>query len=620
MAFRLASSVGNAGAGEIKVSVYDYLVLAFYLGFMLSMGPVFMRFNRTASDYFRGGGGMLWWVVGSSVLMTSFSAWSFTGGAAKAYEAGTFFLLLFFCNIVSLCFTYFVTAERFRQMRIITKIEGVRKRFGDANEQVFTWLPLPFNVIMGGLALYTISVFMHSVFGFDITLLIFVLAATVTLMTLLGGAWAAAATDFVQLVLILGITLVMAALSLLHPQVGGLSGLLEKLPRQHLDWTLFERPWILLLFGVTLLFNQLVQNNSMMVGAAKYVYVKNGADARRATLVAIAGFLLLAPVWMIPAVAATILHPNLAAEFPKLNNPHEASYVAMATTLLPHGLLGVLVSAIFAASVANMTSLLSIGSGIFVRNFYIRVVRREASEQRQIQVGRWFTVVYGLLWVGVALYFNSLRSLSLFDLMLLAAASAQIPTTVPLFLGMFVKRTPPWAGWSTMVVGFTFSALLRFVLTEPFLNRLFSPATPFSPRELGDLNIAVTTAVLLVVCISWFFGTMLCYRQEDRAYAKQVEQFFMDMKTPIDPTLERGPVYARDSVQYRVVGTQALVYGGFIYLLLLIPNSVTARLCILFCGTLLAGAGAVVHAIGRRLDAREARPRPMAEPAEAGRN
>jgi len=587
------------------MSVYDYIVLAFYLAFMLSMGPVFMRFSRTASDYFRGGGGMLWWVVGSSIFMTSFSAWSFTGGAAKAYETGAFFLLLFFCNIVSLCFTYFFTAERFRQMRIITKIEGVRKRFGNANEQVFTWLPLPFNVIMGGLALYTISVFMHSVFGFNITLLIFVLAATVTLITLCGGAWAAAASDFVQLLLLVGITLVMAALSLLHPQVGGVTGLLEKVPRHHLDWTLFERPWILWFFGVTLLFNQLIQNNSMMLGAAKYVYVKDGVDARRATLVAIAGFLLLAPVWMIPAVASTILHPNLAAEFPKLNNPHEGSYVAMAITLLPHGILGVLVSAIFAASVATMTSLLSIGAGIFVRNFYIRVVDRAASEQRQILVGRWFTVVYGLLWIAVALCFRSLKSISLFDLMLLAAASVQIPTTVPLFFGMFMKRTPPWAGWSTMAVGFTVSVLLRFVLTNQLLTHLFSPATPFSPRELGDLNIALTTAVLFAVCISWFFLTMLFYRREDRAYVEQVEQFFKDMNRPIDPAVEHGPAYARDSVQYRVVGTQALVYGGFIYLLLLIPNSMTARLCILFCGSLLAGAGAVMRVLGRQMEARK---------------
>ena len=139
----------------------------------------------------------------------------------------------------------------------------------------------------------------------------------------------------------------------------------------------------------------------MMEGAAKYVYVKNGPDAKRATLVSLFGFLLLSPVWMIPALAAAILHPNLTAEFPKLNNAHEGAYVAMAISLLPRGLLGLLVSAVFAASVAKMTSMLSIGSGIFVRNFWIRIVDRKASEERQVAVGRIFTLVYGLLWIGV---------------------------------------------------------------------------------------------------------------------------------------------------------------------------------------------------------------------------
>ena len=595
------------------MSVYDHLVLAFYVLFMLGTGRFFMRFSRPASDYFRGGGGMLWWVGGCSLLMTSFSAWSFTGGAAKAYEAGTFFLLLFFCNIVSLGFTYFVTAARFRQMRIITKIEGVRRRFGNVNEQVFTWLPLPFNVVMGGLALYSVSVFMQAVFGFDLNLLIWVLAATVTLSSLCGGAWVAAG-GFVQLLLILGITLVMAVLTLRHPQVGGIGGLLEKVPPQHLDWTLFERPWILVLFAVTLLLNQLVQNNSLMYGAEKYVYLKDGAAARHATLLAIAGFLILAPVWMIPAVASTILHPDLAAEFPGLNNPHEASYVAMANTLLPRGLLGLLVSAILAASVASMTNQANIDAGIFVRNFYIRVIRRDASQQLQIRVGRCFTVVYGLLVVVMAMGFKDLKGVSLFDLMLLAAASIQIPTTVPLFLGLFVRRTPLWAAWSTMVVGLLFSLILRFVLTEPFFNRVLSPEVPFSARELADLNIAVTTAVLLAVCCSWFFGTMLFFRREDPAHAEAVGRFFADMKTPIDPALEHGPHYTRDAVQYRVLGSHAIIYGSFIYLLLLIPNPLTARLCILFCATLLAGAGTLMRVIAWRLDSRNSQPRSLAGP------
>lgn len=578
------------------MSGFDWLVLVFYVAFVLCTGRVFMRFSRTASDYFRGGGGMLWWLGGSSILMTSFSAWTFTGGAAKAYEAGTFFLLLFFCNIVGLGFTYFLTAERFRQMRIITKIEGVGRRFGGVNEQVFTWLPLPFNVVMGGLALYSVSVFMQGVFGVDIDILILLLAGTVTLSSMCGGAWAAAG-GFVQLLLVLGITLVMAKLTLSHPEVGGLSGLISKMPPHHFDWTLFERPWILLLFGVALMVNQVVQNNSIMYGAEKYIYLKNGADARRAALVAMGGFLMLTPIWMIPAVASTILHPDLGAAYPHLNNPHEAAYVAMALTLLPSGLLGLLVSAILATSVASLSNQVSIDAGVLVRSFYIRVIRPGAPDHQQILLGRWFAGIYGLLLIGMALWFKDLKRFSLFDLMLLAAASVQIPMAVPLFLGMFFRKTPPWAGWSTMVVGLVVAVSLRFAITEEFLNAVFVPELPFSAREFTDLNIAVTTAVLLAGCSGWFFGTMLWYRREEQAVLK----FFKDMRTPIDPSVEKVPGYIRDSVQYRMIGSHALIYGGFIYLLLLIPNPVGARLCIAFCGTLLAGAGLVLRVVGRRV-------------------
>jgi solute:Na+ symporter, SSS family len=588
------------------MSIYDYLVIGFYLAFALLLGKVYQGFNRTASDYFRGGGGMVWWVVGVSGFMGTFSAWSFTGGAAKAYETGTFFLLLYGCNVISLIFTYFVTAARFRQMRIITPIDGVRKRFGDANEQVFAWLPVPFNIVTGGLALYTISVFMHGVFGVNITVLIVTLGAIITLMTLLGGAWAATAGDFVQLLLVSAITIVMAFLTLERPDVGGVRELIQKVPPMHFDWTLFERPWILAFFAITLMINQLVQNNSLMLGAAKFVYVKNGGDARKATLISIAGFLLLAPIWMIPAMASTILHPDLAAEFPELNNPREGAYVAMASALLPAGLLGLLVSAIFAASVAFMNNGLNIAAGTFVRNFYIRLIRPCASEERQIRVGRSFTAVYGCLWIGAAIFFQSFKSLPLFDLLLLAAASIQIPMTLPQFLGMFIRRTPPWAGWSTMMVGFIASISLRFLLTADLFNALFSPAVPFSPRELGDLNIATTTAALFAVCFSWFFATKLFYRQTGGSYEQQVDQFFAEMKTPIDEAMDRGPEDDGDDRQYRALGNLCLIYGGFVLLLLLLPNSAQARQCILFCGLSLAAPGVVMLVKGRRLKRRAA--------------
>jgi SSS family solute:Na+ symporter len=118
---------------------------------------------------------------------------------------------------------------------------------------------------------------------------------------------------------------------------------------------------------------------------------------------------------------------------------------------------------------------------------------------------------------------------------------------------------------------------------------------PFSQRELGDLNIATTTAALFAVCFSWFFATKLFYRQTDSAYEQRVDQFFAEMKTPIDAAMERGPEYDDDNRQYRVLGNLCLIYGGFALLLLLVPNSAQARLCILFCGLLLAAPGAVMR-------------------------
>ncbi len=580
------------------MSIYDYGVIAFYLVFMLLLGPVYKSFSKTASDYFRGGGGMLWWVVGSSTFMTSFSAWSFTGGAAKAYETGTFFLLLFLCNFIGLFFTYFYTSARFRQMRIITAIEAVRKRYGNANEQVFTWLPMAFRVLAGGVGLYAIAVFMHGVFHIDMAWMIIILGVTATAMTLIGGSWAATSGDFVQMLVFISVTILMAVLSIRHPAVGGFSGMLEKLPKQHFDWTMFDRPGVIVFFAIALLINQVVQNNSMLDGAAKYVFVKDGRDAKRSVLISMAGFLFMAPIWLVPAMVAAILHPNLAAEFPELNNPSEAAYVVMAIDLLPQGLLGLMVCMIFAASMTSLNSMLNVVSGTFVRNFYIRVVDKKASEAKQILIGRVCILVYGFLWIIVGLLLKDLKHLKLFDLVMLVSASIGIPSAVPLFFGMFTRRTPSWSGWSTVVVGSVTAVILRVVLNEPFIVRLFSPQIPFGTQEITDLNIALTTGTLFVVCVGWYFLTGLFYKSSKSSYVAQVDEFFEEMNTPVNTAVEHGPDYDNDRRQHLVLGNLCLVYGVFILLLLAIPNPPGARIAILSCGLFVAGTGWIIRKAG----------------------
>lgn len=593
----------------------DYIVIGFYLVFMLILGPVYRRFNRTASDYFRGGGGMLWWMVGVSGFMTTFTAWSFTGGAAKAYETGTFFLLLFACNFVALIFTYFFTAARFRQMRVITGVEAIRKRFDRINEQFHTWVPVPFFVMFGGIGLYTIAIFMSVVFNVHLVLVIVTLGVVVTIMSVMGGSWAIIASDFLQMLTVVTITIFMTILVLARQDIGGLAGLIEKLPRRHFDWTEFDRPWVIVVFAVTLLINQVVQMNSMTAGAAKYVFCKNGRDAKKATLIQMVGFLIMSPIWLIPALAAVILHPNLAAEYPKLNNPNEAAYVATAITLLPAGMMGLLVAGMFAATMSSMDSGLNRSAGIIVRNFYLPVINPQASEARQIQVGKWVTALFGFMMILVGVFFSSIKSLPLFDLILLCAAAIGIPTAVPLFLGMFVKKAPSWAGWSTPIIGFAASLLLHFALNPDRIQALFSTRLPLKKQELGDLNIAVTTAVLFAVCTGWFLLSTLWARKRRPEEVASTEEFFRQMNTPVNLATEHVPDYDNDRRQHTVLGRACLAYGGFICLLALLPNTLTGRAGFLFCGGIMAGIGGLLCVMGARIRA----PAESAAPAPAAR-
>lgn len=582
------------------MSVYDYIVIGVYLVFMLALGPIYKSFSKTASDYFRGGGGMLWWVVGSSAFMTSFSAWSFTGGAAKAYETGTFFLLLFICNIIATIVCLVFTAHRFRQLRVISPVEAIRNRFGATSEQIFTWLPLFFQIFFGGVMLYTISVFMSGVFDMEMIPIILILGTVMIVMTLVGGSWAATAGDFVQMLVVLMITIIMACLTLNHEAIGGIGGLIDKMPSYHFTWTEFARPSVIVVFTLTLLINQIIFANSMQSGAIRYIFVKDGKDARKSAWVSVIGFLLLPSIWIIPALGAAIIFPNLGSMYPQLNNPNEAAYVAIAIELLPQGLLGLLVCGIFAASLTSMNSLLNMFSSSFVRNFYIRIIEKGASESKQIFVGRIFVLVYGGIWMLGAIGFSTIKSLQLFDLILLASASLGLPSALPMAMGMFIKKTPKWAGWSSMVAGFIASIAARFLFTHEFMQNIWGDGVPLTARELGDLNIALTTGLVFSASFFWFLFSMLFYKGSSPEYVKDVDDFFEVMNKPIDRATELDNENESDRRQYAVLSNLCIAYGVLTLLLLAVPNDMNARLLILVCGGVVALVGVFLRFVAKK--------------------
>lgn len=575
---------------------YDLIVVAFYIVFMLSIGPVFKRFNRNSSDYFRGGGSMLWWLVGASAFMTTFSAWSFTGAAGKIYTTGTLVLALFFSNALAYLLTFLFTAHRFRRMRVVTYVEAIRNRFGKVNEQFFTWFPVPFFLLLGGTTLYAVAVFMAAVFDLSPSGVTLAIGVLITFASMLGGSWAVVASDFMQMMVVVMISLIVTVLVLLHPDVGGVSGLLEKVPSSHLNWAELADPKIIIFWIVMLCLNQIIMMNSLSFGAARFLFVKNEAHARKATLVPMIGMLVFPVIWIVPAMAAAFLHPNLAADFPRLNNPSEAAYVAVAMDVLPPGMLGLLICGIFAASISTLDSSLNRLSGIFIKNVYLPLIRSSASEKNQIFWGRILTVILGAMVTGLALFLARLEGLALFEAVLLIASCIGLPMAIPMALAMFIRKTPSWAGWSCGLLGLLISLGIRLFLKAESVAVLLGMET-LSAREFSDLYLGVQILLVTVICTAWYLFSRFFYRNSRPAFKADHDEFYTRMETPLNPAEDSEE---SDPRQFCVMGMLCLVYGGFIFVMGFLPNSAAGHWAFFTAGGVVAGIGILLRHFGTR--------------------
>lgn len=576
------------------LSTYDFLVIGFYFVFMAMVGIVCRKFIGNTSDYFRGGGKMLWWMAGCSAFVAQFSAWTFTGAAGKAYQDGPVILVLYLANALGFLCNFLFFAPRFRQMRVVTAIQAVKARFGNGSEQFFTWVQVPIGVLYAGIWLSGLSIFISAAFGWDLASTIIVTGAVVLVMAVVGGSWAVAAGDFIQTLLLMPITLVTALLAI--AQVGGWSSFLNKLPRHHLHWSEGARVEILYLWIIAILIKQFISTNNMLE-ASRYLNAKDGTHARKAALLASILFVVGPVFWFIPPIAARIVHPDLHTVFPNLKNPAEGAFVVAGLDNMPSGMLGLLISGIFGATMSHMDIGLNKNAGFFVKNFYQVLIRPRAHEKEMLLVSKLATFLLGILVIFAALTFSKGKT-GLFNLMLQFGGLIALPSCIPLIWGMLIKRAPAWAGWTTVLIGFATSFAGKRFLTPAWLQGFMGWTEPLSQREADDWVLLLSVLLNTVVCSAWFLGACLLARWRSAEEKERVEAFFTQMRTPVDFHKEEGE--DNDAQQCRTLGLMSLIYGAFISVLVLIPNSLLGRLGMFACSGTMLGVGALLYWNSRR--------------------
>lgn len=585
------------------LSPFDYVVIGFYLLFMLSLGWLFRGYGSDGNQYFRGGGRMSWWMAGTSGFMGAFSAWTFTGAAGVAYDNGIVVLVIYWAGALGFLVNALGPGAWFRQTRVVTVMEAVRFRLGPANEQIFTWLGMPTGILISGVTLYGLAIFCAPVFGFGIHTMILVCGVVVVFLATAGGAWAVVASDFLQALMLVPITLLAAVLA--WRRAGGWAGLVAHVPASHWDVSASSAPSYGAWFLVALVIDKLLSNNSLP-NVGRFLCVRSGRDARRSALLTAALFMAGSVLWFIPPLAARAVGMDMAARFPGLSRPSEAAYIAMVAQFLPAGLMGLMVTGIVSATMSAMDHGLNRNAGIFIRSVYVPLLRPAAGEGEQVLAGRIATAGFGAAVVLAALLYSSWRGVGVFSLMLNLGALLGIPTAVPLVLCLFVRRVPDWAAWSSFLAGF-FAAVAAS--GAPALIEAFAwPRAHFG--EAADWaaahRYAATSLVGFGCSALWYLGAAALFGlRVSAARRAEVGNFFETIRRPIEPAAAQ--LEAVNHRGTRSICLMALLYAGFILLLVLIPNRSAGRWGIAFCSAFMGGVALALWAAEARAGARQER-------------
>jgi uncharacterized protein YneF (UPF0154 family) len=188
--------------------------------------------------------------------------------------------------------------------------------------------------------------------------------------------------------------------------------------------------------------------------------------------------------------------------------------------------------------------------------------------------------------------------------MMSVSTMIQVPLLIPLIVGLFIKKTPQWAPWATVVLGLFVSWLMKDVIT-PQLVASWMGLNELTAREVVDMNLMVTLAAHLFITAGFFCSTTLFYTEEKDNYRLLRQDFFTDLETPVVADEDQG---GYDQQQRDKLGTMVMLMGGGILLMALIPNPMWGRLIFVMCSLSISAIGFLL-----KRNARTEMPKPLSE-------
>ena len=492
----------------MQLSSLDWYILAAFFITLLSIGFwASKKAGKSVNEFFLSGRNMPWWLLGISMVATTFSADTPNLVTDIVRTNGVSGNWVWWAFLLTGMLTVFVYAKLWRRSEVLTDLEFYELRYGGKGAAFLrgfraVYLGVFFNImIMATVCLAAIKIG-GVMLGLEPEETLIIACSVAVMYSSIGGLKSVIMTDFFQFTLAMIATFWAAAVIVNLPQVGGLDNLINHpdiVPKLDLIPDISNTEVFLTIFLLPLALQWWsVWYPGAEPGGGGYVAqrmlsAKNENHAVWATLLFNFMHYAIRPwPWILVALASLIVFPNLddlQLAFPDIDSSvigHDLAYPAM-MTLLPSGLLGLLLASLAAAFMSTIASHLNWGSSYVVNDFYKRFLNPDATDGQMVRLGRITTVVLMILSAGLALLLSN--ALQAFNILLQVGAG----TGLIFILRWFWYRINVYSEITAMIVSFIVALYLQII--HPRLGFEVIPAE-------FQLIIGVTITTIIWVSVT----------------------------------------------------------------------------------------------------------------------
>ena len=411
-------TLGKAVLTGTKYGWADHGVVALFIVSLLCVGGYYARKEKNTKDYFRGGGRVPWWASGLSLFANGASAISLMAMPGKAFSGDwTYASTSFYVIIVLLPISLLVYVPIGRRLKVATANEYLERRFNLFMRLLASiiWSLLQ---ILGRVSAIMLlpAIALSSIAGMSIETSILIMGVISTTYAFLGGLQSVIWTDVLQAIVMIGavvICAVWAVFSLDMTAGDAFSCIQAENKLQMFDWSFdITRATVLIMFL------NVVVSSLGQIGDQNFIQrVQCTASEKEAKKAIVTSIAVAVPLNMLLFGLGTMLF-LFYKERPEMLSPATKSdgvFPLFAAQNLPAGLAGLVVAAIFAATMSTLSGALNSVANIGTEDFYRRLFK-SASDRKCLILGKVLTAVLGIVGTGTALFLANTKLMSIWDL------------------------------------------------------------------------------------------------------------------------------------------------------------------------------------------------------------